>query len=155
MIAGVTATLGGVAALMAPRNFRFVAGSGLRKTLIWVNGSGCPELLPYGSSTAMTSNWAVAGTASWTTNEALAQEEAVCASPGLHRRHIGGGVVRAVDGPEERLETAGVFETRPDVRRAEAHRILDLVTRHARATVRAEGLEEGIAVSRNAPSRVE
>ena len=54
------------------------------------------------------------------------------------------GVVRAIDGPEDRIETAGVFEARPDVRRAEAHRILDLVTRHARATVRAEGLKEGV-----------
>ena len=66
MMAGVATALGGAAALIAPRNFRFVAGSGRRKTLIWLSGSGCPALLPYGSSTAMTSNWAVAGTGSWT-----------------------------------------------------------------------------------------
>ena len=59
-----------------------------------------------------------------------------------HRRW---GVLRAIEGPEERLETARVFEPRPDARCAKAHRILDLVTRHARAAVRAEGLEEGIA----------
>ena len=65
-------------------------------------------------------------------------------APGLHRRNIGGRVVRAIDDPEDRIETAGAFEARLDVRRAEAHRILDLVTRHARAAVRAEGPEEGI-----------
>ena len=144
MMAGVATALGGAAALIAPRNFRFVAGSGRRKTLMWVSGSGCPVLLPYGSSTAMISNWAVAGTGSWIRMRPLLKRRLYACSPGLHRRHIGGGVVRAIDGPEERIETAGVFEARLDVRRAEAHRILDLVTRHARATVRAEGLEEGI-----------
>ena len=44
-----------------------------RKTLSWVSGSECPVLLPYGSSTAITSNWAVAGTGELDTNQALAQ----------------------------------------------------------------------------------
>ncbi len=66
MMEGVAIALGGAVALIAPRNLRLVAGSGRRKTLIWLSGSGCPALLPYGSSTAMTSNWAVAGTGSWT-----------------------------------------------------------------------------------------
>ena len=143
-MAGVTATLGGAVALIAPRNFRFVAGQRPSED----TDVGQRERLPRAVAVRILDRDDLelgrCRHSELDTNEALGQEEAVGVSPGLHRRHIGGGVVRAVDGPEERLETAGAFEARLDVRRAETHRILDLVTRHARATVGAEGLEESI-----------